>query len=44
MLTCYTYGILGLILERYEQPQPDEALLADQVCRLLSGEMLSLLE
>lgn len=41
LLDCYTYGILGLILQCCKQAQPDEEQLADQIYRLLSGEMLS---
>ncbi len=39
MVDFYAFGIIGLVLQRCEQDHADEAVLTDQLCRLLTGEL-----
>ena len=39
-LDFYACGIIGVLLGSCRQPNPDPEALTDQICRLLSGEML----
>lgn len=41
LLDFYSFGVTGLLLKSCAQKLPDEALLADQMYRLLAGQMLS---
>lgn len=38
-LTFYTYAIFGVLSEYSQKKNMDEALLVDQLCRLLQGEL-----
>ena len=39
-LDFYACGVIGVLLGSCRQPNPDPEALTDQICRLLSGEML----
>lgn len=41
LLDFYSFGVTGLLLKNCAKEAPDEALLIDQMYRLLSGQMLS---
>ncbi len=40
-LTFYTYALFGVLYESCRKKEVNEDLLADQLCRLIQGDMLS---